>query len=353
MQKPNTFLFNLLMGVVLLFAGTRAIAMPVFIVGDSLSDNGNASTAVLASGGDLLPIPFAGPGIVPPVPYALSGRFSNGPIWVDYLSAALGTPLQPALLGGTNFAFGGANSGSLPGVPDEAFIPSLRDQTDQLLAAVGGSAPSDALYVVFGGGNDIRDAGVRAGQVFAQTLAMTGDLAQAQAAANAAAQQTLGASLVNFDGIIRDLAASGATNILVANAPDLGLTPEAQRSGAAGTVSDLSLFFNLGLEALLQAIDVELPLLTLNRLDVFGILNDLVANSASNGLGNVSDPCVDIGSLCAQPQHYLFWDGIHPTTTVHQILAREALSVTDLPLPGTLLLIVIGPVLMRLRRRAS
>ncbi|MCB1801071.1 MAG: SGNH/GDSL hydrolase family protein [Gammaproteobacteria bacterium] len=347
MHKPKACLYNLLLGMLLLVSpAAMALPLPIFILGDSLADNGNAATAVVGSGGSLFPIPFTGPGIVPSAPYAISGRFSNGPIWVDYFSAELGVPIAPALLGGTNFAFGGANSGSLAGVPDEPFIPSLRDQADLLLAATGGVIPADSLVVVFGGGNDIRDAAVRAGQAFAQTLAMTGDPAQAQLAAQFAAQETLGSSLLNFAGIITDLVNAGARNLLVANAPDLGLTPEAQRSGVAGNVSELSLLFNQGLEALLLDVDAGVPSLTLNLLDIFGILNDLVAAAPGVGL-NVSDPCVDIGSVCGSPEQYLFWDGIHPTTTVHQILAREVLSATGLPLPGSLLLIMLGLVLLR------
>lgn len=353
MHKLKVLILNLLLGMLLLGSpAAMALPLPIFIIGDSLSDNGNAATAVVGSGGSLFPIPFAGPGIVPSAPYAISGRFSNGPVWVDYFSAELGVPIAPALLGGTNFAFGGANSGSLAGVPDEPFIPSLRDQADLLLAATGGVIPADSLVVVFGGGNDIRDAAVRAGQAFAQTLALTGDPAQAQFAAQLAAQETLGSSLLNFAGIITDLVNAGARNLLVANAPDLGLTPEAQRSGAADTVSELSVLFNQGLEALLLDIGAGVPSLTLDLLDIFGILHDLVATAPAVGL-NVADPCVDIGSLCGSPDQYLFWDGIHPTTAVHQVLAREALSATGLPLPGSLLLIAFGLVLLRPALKAT
>ena len=50
------------------------------VLGDSLSDNGNA------------------------------GRFSNGPVWVEHLAEALGLELRPSRLGGTNHAVGGARA---------------------------------------------------------------------------------------------------------------------------------------------------------------------------------------------------------------------------------------------------
>ena len=80
--------------------------------------------------------------------------------------------------------------------------------------------PADSLVVVFGGGNDIRDAAVRAGQAFAQTLAHDRERSgPGPVAAQLAAQETLGSSLLNFAGIITDLVNAGARNLLVANAP--------------------------------------------------------------------------------------------------------------------------------------
>ena len=68
--------------------------------GDSLSDVGNA---------------YLGSGMTQPAPVSAyyQGHFSNGPIWVEYLAKDLGvaTPTA-ALAGGTDYAFGGAQSGT-------------------------------------------------------------------------------------------------------------------------------------------------------------------------------------------------------------------------------------------------
>ena len=53
----------------------------MWVFGDSLSDTGN----VLALTTAFTPNPF------PVYPGAL-GRFSNGPVWIDYLAAGLGLP---------------------------------------------------------------------------------------------------------------------------------------------------------------------------------------------------------------------------------------------------------------------
>ena len=47
-------------------------------------------------------------------PYA-DRSFSNGPVWAQDLAQSLGLPaLQPSLAGGTDFAYGGAETGQTP-----------------------------------------------------------------------------------------------------------------------------------------------------------------------------------------------------------------------------------------------
>lgn len=48
---------------------------------------------------------------VPESPPYFRGRFSNGPVWVEDLADRLALDLEPSLQGGTNFAFGGAETG--------------------------------------------------------------------------------------------------------------------------------------------------------------------------------------------------------------------------------------------------
>src|SRR5271170_5974004 len=70
----------------------------IYAFGDSLSDAGNV---FIGSGGT-----------IPGFPY-FDGQFSNGPVWLETLAAGLGlAPLTPSLAGGTDYAYGAAETGN-------------------------------------------------------------------------------------------------------------------------------------------------------------------------------------------------------------------------------------------------
>jgi outer membrane lipase/esterase len=52
-----------------------------------------------------------------------------------------------------------------------------------------------------------------------------------------------------------------------------------------------------------------------------------VDNPGQFGLTNATEPCLAFGVvvnvICKKPQHHLFWDGLHPTTAGHGILAKQ------------------------------
>jgi phospholipase/lecithinase/hemolysin len=51
------------------------------------------------------------------------------------------------------------------------------------------------------------------------------------------------------------------------------------------------------------------------------------------------------------PSTYLFWDGIHPTSAGHALLAREMLVVVAVPEPAEYALMMGGLVLITWRAR--
>jgi phospholipase/lecithinase/hemolysin len=303
-------------------AGAAPFSNVVFF-GDSLSDVGNV---FLATGGAL-----PGPGGY------LGGRFSNGPVWVEHLAAGLGHPAAagPSLAGGNNYAFGGARTGT------STTPPGLLTQAVGLWGTSHPTADPDALYVVAGGGNDMRDA----------RSAFGGTSIADQAGRQAAAAQAVG----NLVQVLAYLAAKGAQHVLLTNVPDLGLTPEAGALGSRAASADASARFNALIPgALLYGAGLGLDMKFLDLV----ALNQKVINDATNhggtkyGITNVTLPCAgfagSLGSPCASS---LFSDALHPSGATHLLMGKAALRAV--PEPATLVLFTLGVTsVVRRRRRA-
>lgn len=309
-----------------LAASTAASASysQLYVFGDSLSDVGNNAIALpLVLGPGVTPDAAIGSNSFIPLYTYSSERYSNGPVWAEVFAQQLGTgPLLPSLAGGTGFAFGGANTG---GVDD---VPTLRDQVNGFIARPGG-APSDALYVIAGGGNNVRDIAL-----------------QVLAGADPAAAIAAGAADYVNDVVtmLTQLQAEGARKFVVWNTPNLGLTPFGRSLGAAGSGLLTGISSTLG-GALFNSL-AGLDGVTL--FDIYGLITDVAANPADYGLVNVSDACI-AGACDTDTQ--LFWDGLHPTAAAHQIIASAVFR--SVPEPASLMLCVLGlSALAWPRRRA-
>lgn len=298
----------------------------IVVFGDSLSDPGNAfalNGGVFVAppdygmaGVDALGIPEV-IALIPEAPYA-TRRFSNGVTWIEILAGAigLGSSVKPAVPGAligsddgpvSNYAVGGATAANI-GVSQ---FP-LGAQVDLFLSDVRDRAPSNALYVVEIGGNDIRAALVFGPGVLDMALASVGEN-------------------------IGKLYAAGARKFLVWNAPDLGRTPALQRLNAFGIpdiaagATALSAAYNQGLQGVLQGL-AGLPGIEIVPFNSFRILADIQANPARFGLQDATTACIrpNVPAFgfpsappfrCAQPDRHFFWDGIHPTRAGHAIIA--------------------------------
>lgn len=289
------------------------------VFGDSLSDSGNAFVVT----GEAATAPFDP---IPSAPYAIGGHhFSNGSTWVELLASDLRVPASagPAARKpgkATNYAFGGARARVAT-----ALTPfDLSWQVDRFLDDSGGRASEGALYVVWLGGNDVRDA--------LASLAIDPTGATAGAILEDAAT-TIG------DNVF-ELYAAGAREFLVPNAPNIAVTPAVLALGAQDpaipvAAEQLSFGFNAGLAQALDGLEALLPDIRIHRLDTFSILTGIAMDPGSVGLTEAARPCltfgVQSGALCARPNDYLFWDGIHPTRATHFILAVAAREALEAP----------------------
>ncbi len=300
-------------GALALGTVVKAEAAPfdnIFVFGDSLSDNGDLSLAL---------------------GYPRS-RFTTNPgtVAIENIASYYGLALNPSVLGGGDFAFGGAGIiNNSPGTPSS--VPLLPMQLAQYLAASGGKADPNALYSVWGGANDIFYNAYVAG-IGGQTPA------QAQAAIIAAAQGEI--------GMLAQLQGAGARYVLVFNLPNIGLTPSGTAQGPAGSaaLTGLSVTFNSALNTGLAQYSGPLNIIPVNA---FAVLNEIMANPQAYGFTNVTTPACGANSSSLQcgpagsgapytyaagtQNTYLFADGVHPTTAAHAALAQYVESIINAP----------------------
>lgn len=290
----------------------------LYIFGDSLSDSGNNAAVI---GADPLQT-VSGNTYIPTFTYA-SGTYTNGAVWATTFAANLGlSALSLAVPGGTNYAFGGAQT-SAPGPGPGGFPFSLTSQVNDYLGNHGNVADSNALYVLAGGGNNVRTT-----LAALYTPGLT--LAQQQAIVINAAL-----SFATDEGAMVDqLQAAGANNIIVWNAPNFGLSPYASALGAQGIGSFIANTMNLALSARLSG---EVGVKTF---DLYGLGTQVATNPSAYGLSNVTDACGAAINNC-NPATSMFWDGIHPSAYGHQLIAN-AMLVVAVPEPDTYAMLLLG-----------
>lgn len=272
------------------------------VFGASLNDTGNVCTQTPSS-------------CAPTPPYA-SGRFSNGPLWVETVAARYGASVTPSLQGGTNYAYGGARTGTVPGVTTPAAVPSMVAQLGQYLQKVNFQASPQALYIVDATnvGNNIADA---------LTLSQTNPNAPAA---------VLTAAVGDIVNMVLTLYSAGARHILVTNSTDVGKTPRVRAFGAAAMAgaTTMSLQFNGGLAQQLAAIRAQSAGLNLYTVDVGAITAEVQGNPAAFGLTNVTDACfntlVSPPTLCPTPGTYFYWDPFHGTAATNAVLAQRVIT---------------------------
>lgn len=281
----------------------------IVVFGTSLSDPGNAFALI----GENSTPPYSNLDqfLVPDRPYAKGGNhFSNGATWIEQFARPLGLAgnARPAFRGSgreaSNYAVGGARASDTGlNVP----LNILSTQVNMFLADYSGTAPSEALYVIEIGGDDIRDA---------VALKNPGII---QNAITAIGQN------------VTTLYSAGARKFLIWNAPDIGLTPalsiaEHLQPGAIQLATGLSLVFNSGLDGLLLSLS-QLTGIQITKLDIFALLHAMVSNPGAFDLNVVNRACIMPNTPpfeCKMPDGYLFWDGIHPTKAVNAIVAQAA-----------------------------
>jgi phospholipase/lecithinase/hemolysin len=281
----------------------------IVVFGDSLSDTGNVAHLTQDKYGVRIPGPLAD---------YTDGRFTDGDdtlpaaqkyfgVWIEQLAATL--PAKPiitnSLDGGTNYAYGFALTRS--GTTLLTLTPTLsvtvnnmgQQITDYL--ATRPVISKRTLFVVWGGANDILSAN--------------------------SLDDVIKASIEETKDIQR-LIDAGATQFIVANQPPMGLVPRLSGSPTTSIpATTASIVYNEFLEAgltVLKNFNFR-KRVRFHQLDVFSLFSKILASPSTYSLANVTDSSQGIYTI--DPDTYLFWDDLHPTTKGHEILAETAAGI--------------------------
>jgi phospholipase/lecithinase/hemolysin len=261
----------ILLSIVFLTLADGALAHPFAAVvsfGDSLSDTTNNPAK-----GDYW-----------------EGRWSNGPLWDEYIAGDLGAALY-------DYAFAGSETSALS---NQVAVAKVSDWNE-----------TNTLFTVWSGANDFIDNALANGTSYASW----------EATATAAVSHIARAVSMLSDG--------GARYVLVLNLPDLSQLPavetNAEFAAARSLIRDLASGFNTELASALSGLESQNPNLRLRLLDDFTLLDEFIANPSSYGFTVVTNDALDaLGdpAFDGPGADYLFWDVIHPTTKAHKLLSQ-------------------------------
>ncbi len=281
--------------------------------GDSLSDVGNV---YLATGGVNPGLGLYPGGTYPGGSYD-PGHYSNGPIWLEYLANSLGiAPPTPSLAGGTDYAWGGAETGN--GL-SFAGTPNIGTQISTYLAS--NTPVSTQLFTIWGGANDFLNGGVT----------------------NPALP------VANLISEITTLANAGAKQFIVPNLPLLGELPATSGLATSGALNYLTIQFDSMLHSQLDQLQGQLGI-TIHQIDVESVFQNIMADPSSYGLTDVTTPAYMDPSYNGQGN--LFWDTVHPTTEIQQLIGEVAFASVPEPASFTLLLLA-APLVLAWKFRAG
>ncbi len=310
-----------------LAAATSAQAYTQIVAfGDSLSDNGNLHALMAKFGVD-----------TPASPY-FDGRFSNGPVAVEVMAQQLGLSLDDR-------AYGGATTGTGNKTASPVLdATGMTSQVGKYLSEKSNAVDAEALYFVWGGGNDVFKLLDSATPITTESVSVV--LAQARA---------------NYEGMIRSLDAGGAQHFFLPTLPDLGASGLGYAGGAQlqAALHQISVGFNQGLAYTANKLEAELGI-DITLFDVYPSF--LAATQQIVGAGGTpSLPCWTGGytgtggTLCADPDKHVLFDKVHPTAYVHNHLGQQMAAAV--PEPGTWALSFTGllavGVLARRRQQAA
>jgi phospholipase/lecithinase/hemolysin len=258
------------------------------VFGDSLSDNGNLYTVIH------LPVP----------PTYDLGRSTDGAttypassisgLWEEQLAPSLGLAVpQPDLVNtvNLNFSFSGAETGAIANSTSGPY--GMNAQVQQYLDRKPANIAT-ALHFFWGGTNDVFD--------YTDPLS---------------AEKT---AIANISSQIGSVAQAGGRYFVWLNLFPLDLTP---RGAGSESIKAACADFAADMPQAIATLQASFPGITIIPVDLYSFFKQMVQSPAGYAFANVT---TESQGFPVNPDQYIFWDYLHPTTRVHQLIAGLVLS---------------------------
>lgn len=275
------------------------------IFGDSLSDPGNLNKRTL---GFYLP---------PKIFY--KSRFSNGPIWADYVQGVL-VDWEVK-----NFAVGGAKT-SDESLTSRFFVPSLIQQVDAFSRSERPEPVSTVVAIWIGPNN---------------YLGRPEMIQDEKGAPDPKKLTTYVASVMkDIRSAVLHLQSFGYKNFLIGTMPELGVVnqnPREPRLATSDALFAATAIHNQNLGTLIAELrsDRSVDATAVNTFHAGEINQKTIENPSDWGFSHLDKPCFE-GSVrgqfygeekfCDDPSGYKFWEYIHPNTKMHCYYASQFLN---------------------------
>jgi phospholipase/lecithinase/hemolysin len=287
-------------------AGSSAAHSKLYVFGDSLSDNGNINKVTL--------------GVEPGNEY-YAGRFSNGPVWTEWLGYRLGKapgllsydPFITSRVDGYNFAHGGAAA------VERWFLPDFLE------------APAQASYYA---------RQVRKGRMSASA----GDVATLWIGGNDYLNYDEGSVPTVVNGVMKSLRtvdSTGVGRIVLMNMPSLGEIPGEIGGPDRAKLNTKTLQHNNLLNKEVAAFKTTARS-QIVQVDTYAMFRAVRQGAGGftvvkpGDRGSATGTCKGDGLLLAAcPTNYFFYDGVHPTVTGHRFIAGVVRDRLAAPIAAT------------------
>jgi phospholipase/lecithinase/hemolysin len=278
----------------------------IVVLGDSLSDTGRLLKRSL--------------GFLPDPKYHWEGRFSNGPVWIDYVSRAIGVKTLNLAIAGSRIEVAN-NFGILPDCPvaNKFKIPSGFEQLDEFEQTQKRFTAKDILMINLGANDYIFQAEDDQVQTYVDSLKHLVERSIALGAMRIAVF-TLPEGIVYREGASKD---------------SLG------RVVSKEAISAMKDKHNALLSAAVDEIKSANPFISLTLMTSDSGMAEIGANPQEFGLKQLTHPCFTgsvltgqnlfnpngiFSKVCSNPRGSSFWDSSHPTTIVHCLSTVEILG---------------------------